>query len=376
MISHIDTEKCTGCGICVEVCPLDTLRLDPFQEEHPPCRQLCPAGVDIRGILFYLKRGMIEKASGYLRDFLPFPAITGLLCHYPCENACARKRVDQAVNIHGIEHHIGRSSLPEAIRHQPLVHAGKAAIIGSGPSGLSAAYFLRRMGYAVTVFESESKLGGSLLKEVNERRLPSDLLESQVNAFREMGITFVNRWKLSQDKNIDELRDQRYGAIFLATGSDSDLPDRIATDEKKTVRVDPVTLETNIKGVFAGGGLVGGHLSLVEVIASAGRAAASMDRFMRREDLYADRERTVKKVKNLPHGEIREKQRLDPQGGFTDETAAEEARRCMSCGSLAYIAHPEDCMTCFECEVKCPSKAIRVHPFKEVLPMTLAIEQG
>ena len=101
-----------------------------------------------------------------------------------------------------------------------------------------------------------------------------------------------------------------------------------------------------------------------------------MDRFMRREDLYADRERTVKKVKNLPHGEIREKQRLDPQGGFTDETAAEEARRCMSCGSLAYIAHPEDCMTCFECEVKCPSKAIRVHPFKEVLPMTLAIEQG
>jgi glutamate synthase (NADPH/NADH) small chain len=374
MISHIDPEKCTGCGICVEVCPLDTLRLDPFQEAHPPCRQRCPAGVDVRGFLLYLKQGMLEEASVYLHHFLPFPAITGLLCQHPCEMACARKEVDQGVNIHGMEYYIGASLLPGAIRPQPLVHAGKAAVIGSGPAGLSAGYFVRKMGYSVTVFESESKLGGSLLKEVREGRLPAGVLDAQVNAFREMGIAFVNRRKLSQDMNIDDLRDRRYSAIFLATGSGADLHDPTANGEKKTVSVDPVTLETKIKGVFAGGGLVGGNLSLVEVIASAKRAAISIDRFLRKEDLHAERERSIKKVKNLPRHGIREKERLDPQGGFTDVTAAKEANRCMSCGSLAYIAHPEDCMTCFECEVKCPSKAIRVHPFKQVLPMTLAIE--
>ena len=110
MIQNIDANKCTGCGICVEVCPLDTIRLDPFQEAYPPCRQSCPAGVDVRGFLFYFKQGMMEEASAYLENFLPFPAITGLLCDHPCEKACARKGVDQAINIHGLEYYAGKST--------------------------------------------------------------------------------------------------------------------------------------------------------------------------------------------------------------------------------------------------------------------------
>ena len=374
MISTIDVEKCTGCSICVEVCPLDTLRLDPFQEAHPPCRQRCPAGVDARAFLFYVKQGQFKEASALLRRFLPFPAITGLLCHHPCEIACARKGVDEAVNIHGVEYHMGLSPLPEAERLQPLLHAGKAAVIGSGPAGLSAAYFLRKGGYAVTVFESDAELGGSLLEEVGEGRLPANLLDAQVSDLMEMGMTFVKHSELSSSRQIEDLRDHRYGAIFLATGSGCNVPEGIATDEMKKVRVDPVTLETNVRGVFAGGALVAGRLSLVEAIASGKRAADSMDRWLRKRDLHDGRDSAVKKVKNLPRDGIKARRRLNPRGGFTEETAAEEAHRCMSCGSLAYIAHPEDCMTCFECEVKCPSKAIRVSPFKEVLPMTLAIE--
>ncbi|MDB4444528.1 pyridine nucleotide-disulfide oxidoreductase, partial [bacterium] len=75
----------------------------------------------------------------------------------------------------------------------------------------------------------------------------------------------------------------------------------------------------------------------------------------------------------LPRDGIKQQPRFDPDEGLDEVIAAKEALRCMSCGSRAYIAHPEDCMTCFECEVKCPSKAIKVHPFKEVMPMTLAI---
>ena len=122
------------------------------------------------------------------------------------------------------------------------------------------------------------------------------------------------------------------------------------------------------------------------MIASAKRAALSMDRFLKNEDLKAVADQEIRKVTNLPGRGIKPMDRQTPpkskgrkgEGGsreetFREEAALLEAQRCMSCGSKAYIAHPEDCMTCFECEVECPSEAVSVHPFKEPLPMTIAI---
>ena len=374
MIQQIDPQKCTGCGICVRVCPLDTLRLDPFQEAYPPCRQRCPADVDVRGFLFYFKQGMLEEAYAFLREFLPFPAITGLLCHHPCEKVCARNAVDQAINIHGMEYYIGTSSVSRRFQSHPLVHPEKIAVIGSGPAGLSTAYFMRKMGYTVTVFESNDNFGGSLLKEVSEKRMPLDVLSAELTSLKEMGISLINRSKLFDVMKFDDLRDLRYSAICLATGFATGLPEQMAADDKSTISVDPVTLETKIEGVFACGGLAGRLSSLVEVIASAKRVAVSIHRFLRKEARRAEKEPDIKKVTRTPRDGIKRKPRLEPDGGLNDRSAEQEADRCMSCGSLAYIAHPEDCMTCFECEVKCPSKAIKVHPFKETLPMTLAIK--
>ena len=98
-----------------------------------------------------------------------------------------------------------------------------------------------------------------------------------------------------------------------------------------------------------------------------------MDLFLRKEDPSTAKEPKIKKVKRLPGDDIKKQPRLDPPQGFDGLSAGKEARRCMSCGALACITYPEDCMTCFDCEVNCPSKAITVHPFKEVMPMTLAI---
>ena len=379
MITRIDHEKCTGCGICVDVCPLDTLRLDPFQKEIPPCQEACPAGVDIRGYISLLKLGMRDKAIRLLRQYLPFPAITGRICYHPCESKCARKNVDEAVNIRGVERYLADFWLHERAEPMPLMHAAKVAVIGSGPAGISAAYFLKGMGYGVTVFETGPEIGGMLRDVVREKRLPRNVLTAQLRYIKDMGVEFKTDCTFGRDFTVDNLKDNRYKAVFLAMGfqpSHGPLPsDGIVTNEGKTIIVDPVTLETSVAGVFAGGGLLKGRAPVVKVIASAKKASTSIDRYLKGEDLKYGREKEVKEVKTLPKQGMRQmsRQEMSRETTFSEEVAMKEIHRCMSCGSKAYIAHPEDCMTCFECEIECPSGAIDVHPFKEQLPLSLPI---
>ena len=161
MIESISQDKCTGCGMCADVCPLDTIRIDPFQKEMAPCQVVCPAGVDMRTYIHYLKLGMQSEAQKVISMYLPFPSITGRLCHHPCINGCAREDIDEAVTINALERYLGDSLLADKISiDQPVTHAARVAVIGSGPMGLSSAYFLQRLGYRAEVFESDSHLGG------------------------------------------------------------------------------------------------------------------------------------------------------------------------------------------------------------------------
>jgi len=390
MIQKIDPQKCTGCGICVRVCPLDTLRLNPFQQEVPPCQGACPAGVDIRGYLFYLQQEIFWEAIRHLREFLPLPAITGRLCYHPCESGCARKDVDEAVNIRGLERYVADMGLEENPPVLPLIHAAKAAVVGAGPAGLSAAYFLKRMGYGVTVFEAASEAGGMLKREVREGRLPEGILKAQIRYLNDLGIEIRTQWPLGKRMSLEELKQERFRAIFLAPGFGhgviAPLPEGLVPLGEEGITVDPVTLATRQRGVFAGGGITMERKPLVHVIASARRAALSMDMFLQNKNRKDILDPTIPKVTNLPGKGIKplerqpaphEKRSRAKRGSreetFGDEMALLEAQRCMSCGGKAYIAHPEDCMTCFECEVECPSEAVNVHPFKELLPMTISV---
>jgi NADPH-dependent glutamate synthase beta subunit-like oxidoreductase/NAD-dependent dihydropyrimidine dehydrogenase PreA subunit len=181
--------------------------------------------------------------------------------------------------------------------------------------------------------------------------------------------------------------------VIFAIGQSPDLshlPEGIKTTEAGTIAVDPVTLETSLPGVFAGGDVVSGPSSVVEAIAAGKRAAISIDRYLRGEDLKADREKERARVTNLPREGIEKKARIptplipvskrrwnfkEVKLGFAEEVALSEAQRCMTCDSKAYIAH-DDCMTCFQCEILCPSAAIDVHPFKEVLPLAIEYQTG
>ncbi len=118
-IELVDPELCNGCGLCVITCPLDVIRLDTEvadREEHPDCRRACPAGVDVRSYMYLLKNGQVDEALEVLREYLPLPAVTGRVCPHPCESECARREVDEAVNINALERFVADRWLSEKAR--------------------------------------------------------------------------------------------------------------------------------------------------------------------------------------------------------------------------------------------------------------------
>jgi NADPH-dependent glutamate synthase beta subunit-like oxidoreductase len=160
MLRNIDQEKCIGCGACFKTCGLDVFRLNTNQAEMPPCQNACPAGVDIRAYVHLLQQGRIREAASVLMETNPIPALTGRTCHRFCEKKCARSKVDEAVNVNGLEQFVGDWVLTHRPKATPVTRTGRVAVIGSGAAGLSGAYFLNRYGFSVTVFEQAEKPGG------------------------------------------------------------------------------------------------------------------------------------------------------------------------------------------------------------------------
>lgn len=532
-IERIDTDLCDGCGICVDTCPMDVVRLDTLvseREEYPPCRLACPAGVNMRRYIYFLREGMLEEAVSVLREALPMPAITGRICPHPCEAECARNEVDKAVNISALERFVADLWLIEKASPSRLIYAAKVAVVGSGPAGLACAYDLAKMGYPVTVFEAMSGLGGMLRIGVPEYRLPRDILEAQINYIRDTGVTFQTDTTVGNGIPLDELKEQGYQAVFYATGNGlskkmavdgveldgvgwaleflkaanlrcetgikdrvlvigggdvaldvatmalrlgarevqlacleagdempahaetvkeaidegisintgwgikkitgaegkvtgaelvrctsvfdasgvfcpsydeketrqiatdmvilaigqetdiSFLPDGMAVNKDNTINVNPITLETGIPGIFAGGDAVAsGPKTVVAAFAAGRKAAISIDRYLKGDDLSADRDERHRMVTKPPRDgmetwERQETPYLPPnerkgnfreiKAGFNEEQAIKEAHRCMTCGSRAVITYLDDCMLCDACEVDCPQKAIYVSPLK------------
>lgn len=220
-IEKINLDKCFGCGACVNTCPMDVIRLNTPVVDNTltSCRVACPANVNIRGFISLLRQGKPDLALKIIRENVPLPALTGHVCFHPCERDCARNQVDDAVNINALERYLADYSLREKSEPTPRIYCRKTAIIGSGPAGLAAAYYLAKMGYHVTVFESMPEPGGMLRYGIPEYRLPLSILQSQIEYIRGLGIRFRTGTALGKDITVDELLAHDYQALLIATGA-------------------------------------------------------------------------------------------------------------------------------------------------------------
>jgi len=241
---YIDMSKCTACGECTKVCPIDVPnRFDEslrdrkaafklYPQAMPsafaidkrgtaPCKATCPAHVSIQGYIALINQGKYREALELFKDAHPFPAVCGRVCHHPCEGVCTREGVESPLAIQYLHRFLADVDLKSGERYVPEVkekREEKIAIIGSGPAGLSAAYFLSQKGYGVTVFEKLAVAGGMMAVGIPEYRLPRDILAAEIKIIEEMGVDIKTGVSFGQDITLDSLKTDGFKAVFLATG--------------------------------------------------------------------------------------------------------------------------------------------------------------
>ena len=190
-----------------------------YVDRLPPCNNQCPAGEDIQGWLFHAESGNYEAAWRHLTTHNPFPAIMGRVCYHTCEGACNRGKLDAAVGINSVERFLGDEAIKQKWQFdRSEKESGKhVLVIGAGPSGMSAAYHLRRLGHQVTVVEAGPLVGGMMRYGIPKYRLPREVLDAEMQRIVNMGVRVVLDTKI--ENVLDTMKEGNYDAAFLAVGA-------------------------------------------------------------------------------------------------------------------------------------------------------------
>ncbi len=191
----------------------------PIYVDHlPPCNQGCPAGENIQGWLYEAEEGKYEQAWRKIMEENPFPAIHGRVCYHPCETACNRGQLDEPVSIHAVERFLGDYAIEQGWQVEAGVATGRRVlVVGAGPSGLSAAYHLARLGHAVTIIEAGPKPGGMMRFGIPQYRLPRNILDAEIARIVAMGVSIHLNQKV--DNLETTIQEGGFDAVFLAIGA-------------------------------------------------------------------------------------------------------------------------------------------------------------
>ncbi|MEM0111317.1 MAG: FAD-dependent oxidoreductase [Candidatus Bathyarchaeia archaeon] len=198
------------------------IQLQKTLRKFPPCRAACPAHVNVQAYVALIQKGLFKEAVEVIRRDMPFPAICGRVCFSPCEDACARVNVDQAVAIRGLKRivaDIEREMGKVTAKPVPKKYGEKVAVIGAGPAGLTAAYELAKLGYPVTVFERMPEPGGMMRYCIPEFRLEKFVVANEIAYIQETGVEIKTGVEFGRDITIQSLKEDGYKAIFIAIGT-------------------------------------------------------------------------------------------------------------------------------------------------------------
>ncbi len=240
---YINEDTCTGCGLCAEKCPVSVP--DPFNEnlgnrkavyrsfpqavpltfciekkDPAPCRISCPAGTNVQGYVQMVKTGNYQQALNIIMERLPLPGVLGRVCPHPCETDCRRSLTDSAVSIRDLKRFAADNAKLEDVPLPKVEDRDeKIAVIGSGPAGLTVAYYLRRKGFKVSIFESMEKPGGMLRTGIPDYRLPPAILDAEIDHILSTGIEMNTGVGLGNGITLAGLKEQGFDAIFLGIGA-------------------------------------------------------------------------------------------------------------------------------------------------------------
>jgi ferredoxin len=327
---------------------IELLLSDHLGDCIAPCHGTCPAGINIPAMLRQIALGNMRQALMIAKESVALPATLGYICPELCEKGCRRKFKDESVSICLLKRFVAEEDLKSETPYLPQCKPAsgkKVAIIGAGPAGLSAAYYLIQKGHACHLFDENKQAGGLLRYGALEKQVPHSVLDAEIAIIEKMGAVFHFGARVN---SFDNLR-RDYDAVLVAVGGlrDKTPPDPSLEKTPQGIKADKATMLSNIKGVFVAGSAAVSAIHAVRTVADGRNAADRIDDYF--------------------HGPIRDKKhrefsvhvgRLDEQGiqpfvtlvsnehriepgpqGFTPEQAKREALRCIQCGCV----HPHSC---------------------------------
>ena len=261
---YVKEDLCTGCGECVKVCPVSVpsewdeslgdrkaiYRSFPQavpitfcieKKDRAPCVTTCPAGINVQGYVQLIGQGKYQEATQLIMERLPLPGVLGRVCPHPCETECRRAEVDAAVAIRDLKRFAADQidwdelPLPE-IEDRPE----KIAVVGSGPAGLTVAYYLRLKGFQVKIFEALDELGGMLRVGIPDYRLPPDTLDKEITHILRLGVETRIGVLFGADFTLKDLEEEGFSAVFLGIGAHASMNLRIPGEEDTAGVIDAV----------------------------------------------------------------------------------------------------------------------------------------